>query len=538
MRKWLHKANQKISFGGAATLLVGVALAGQLLGFFRNRLVSTNFTVVDPGSSDAFFAAFLIPDFFFYTIAAGALGVAFIPFLSDHLEKGDKEGVWRLTTSLLNLLTMVMFGVGLTIFIFAEPLIRLIVHDKLDPKHFHDAIVIMRLIALNPLLFTLSGIITSVQQTFGRFFFFALAPLFYNLSIIASALIFSIAPGHFGGPNQLGIVGLGVGAVIGAVLQLIIAMFGLFGLGFTWRPQIAWRSRDFKSIMRQLPARSIDQGIDSINSIVETNRAVQLGAGPVSYYNYALTLHNVPIMLLGTSIATAAFPRLTARLSQNRPDLFRKDFLTILRGMIWATMPILVICFFCRGYLARLLFGQASKPVAIIFGYLVVAIFFRIMYSIISRFFYAQKDTRTPLLVSIFAIGLNIFLAFRLAHPDSYGIAGLAMAQSLVAVAEVVILVSVMLVRDHKLLNLEFWGGAARIVSVTGFSVLTAFVMISLLPLRLADTGIVTLGSKLGLISSVTILVHIMVSSLFGLEEATGAVAKLKNLMLRPIKFS
>ena len=58
MQKWLNKANQKISFGGAATLLVVVALAGQMLGFFRNRLVSTNFTVVDPGSSDAFFAAF------------------------------------------------------------------------------------------------------------------------------------------------------------------------------------------------------------------------------------------------------------------------------------------------------------------------------------------------------------------------------------------------------------------------------------------------------------------------------------------------
>lgn len=527
MKKWLHKANQKVSFGGAASLLVAVALAGQLLGFFRNRLVSANFTVIDPGSSDAFFAAFQIPDFFFYTIAAGALGVAFIPFLSDHLERGDKEGVWRLTTSLLNLLALVMLGVAVIIFIFAEPLIHYIVAPKLSGPHLADAVMIMRLIALNPLFFTLSGILTSVQQTFGRFFFFAIAPLFYNFCIIVSVYVFK---------DNLGIVGLGVGALAGAILQLMVAGFGLFGLGFRWQPKIAWRSRDFQHIMRQLPARSVDQGIDSINSIVETNRAVQLGPGPVSYYNYALTLHNVPIMLLGTSIATAAFPRLTARLSQNRPDLFRKEFLGILRGMIWMTMPVLVICFFCRAYLARLLFGQAAPPVAIIFGYLTVAIFFRIIYSIISRFFYAQKDTRTPLLVSIFAIGLNIVLAFQLASPSSYGIAGLAMAQSLVALAEVAILTTVMLIRDHRLLNWDFWGGTARIVSVTGFSVLSAFVMISLLPLKLSDSGIVTLGSKLGLISLVTLLVHVGVSSLFGLEEATNVVSKVKQLVLRPIK--
>lgn len=527
MKKWLSKANQKVSFGGAATLLVGVALAGQLLGFFRNRLVSTNFTVVDPGSSDAFFAASQIPDFFFYTIAAGALGVAFIPFLSEHLERGDKEGVWRLTSSLLNLLALIMAGVALIIFVFAEPLIHNIVAPKLEGEHLHDAVLIMRFFALNPLLFTLSGIITSVQQTFGRFFFFAIAPLFYNLCIILSVYIFK---------HNMGIVGLGIGALVGALLQLLIASLGLLGLGFKWRPQITWRSKDFKSILRQLPARSIDQGIDSINSIVETNRAVHLGAGAVSYYNYALTLHNVPIMLLGTSIATAAFPRLTARLASNRSDLFRIDFLTILRGMIWATMPVLVICFFCRAYLARLLFGQAAPQVAIIFGYLVVAIFFRIIYSIVSRFFYAQKDTKTPLFVSIFAIGLNIILAFTLARPDSYGVAGLAMAQSLVALAEVIILVTVMLLRDHRLLSLAFWGGAARILSVTGFSVLVAFIMISLLPLHLADTGIVTLGSKLGLISIVTFAVHVGVSSIFGLEEAANVVGKAKQIILRPIK--
>lgn len=527
MNKILNRANKRVSLGGAATLLIGVALAGQLLGFFRNRLVSTNFTRVDPGSTDAFFAAFLIPDFFFYTIAAGALGVAFMPFLSDHLERGDRQGMWQLVTSLLNLLAIIMTGVGLVTFIFAKPLIHNLFPD-LAPEHLNQATNIMRLLALNPLLFTLSGVLTSVQQTFGRFFFFAIAPLFYNLAIIASVYIFK--------DSNLGVVGLGIGALAGGVLQLIMASLGLFGLGFHWRPKIMWQMKDFKAVLRQLPSRSIDQGIDSINSIVETNRAHLLGQGSVSYYNYALTLHNVPIMLIGTSIATAAFPRLTQRLSANRSDLFRKDFLSILRIMIWVTMPTIVICYFCRAYLARLLYGQAAPQVALVFGYLTVAIFFRIVYSIMSRYFYAQKDTRTPLYVSIFAIGLNIVLAFNLAKPEAYGLAGLAMAQSLVAAAEVAILLLVMIIRDHRLLNMAFWGGVGRILSVTGFSVLAAFIMISLFPLKISDTGIFTLGIKLGSITLVTFLVHLGISSLFGLEEAAPVIKKTKQFILRPVK--
>ena len=179
-----------MSFGNASMLLIGVALLGQILGFFRNRLLVANFARNDPGSTDAFFAAFQIPDFFFFTIAAGALGVAFIPILSDRLQKGDKKALWEITSSLFNLLTIIMFIVALVIFVFARPLLSNIVAPALTPHQLDQATQIMRLIALNPLFFTLSGIITSVQQTCGRFFFFAIAPLFYNLSIIFSIYIF------------------------------------------------------------------------------------------------------------------------------------------------------------------------------------------------------------------------------------------------------------------------------------------------------------------------------------------------------------
>lgn len=506
-------------------MIIGVTLVGQALGFLRNRLISTNFTITDPGTSDAFFAAFQIPDFFFYTISAGALGVAFIPFLSDRLEASDRKGAWELASSLLNILAIVMSAIGIIIFLFAKPLIHTLA-PNLPPDHLAEAVSIMRLISLNPLFFTLAGIITSVQQTFGRFFFYAVAPLSYNLSIIVSIYFFR---------DNLGIVGLGVGALIGGVLQLLVAILGLSGLGFRWRPTINWKNGNFRNMMRQLPPRSLDQGIDQVNSIVEVNRAQALGTGPVSYYNFALTLMNVPVMLVGNSIAIAAFPRLTERLSQNRPDLFKRDFLRILRAMIWMSMPIVVISYFARGYLARLIFGGASPQVALIFGYLTVAILFRIIYSMLSRYFYAYKDSRTPLLVSVFAIALNIYLAFTLARPSSYGISGLALAQSIVAVFEVTMLFLIILVRDYNFFNAEFWGGIIRIVSVTGFSVLASYSMVQVFPLTLGDRGIVTLGAKLGSITFVTLAVHILISAILGLEEAKNVIRKTKEFILRPI---
>jgi len=521
------KKNRRIPLANIAGLLIGTSLMGQILGFLRTKLVNANFPAQGPHSTDAYFAAFNIPDFFFFTLAAGALGVAFMPILSDRLHKGDRKSVWELSSSLLNFLMIIMFGVGLIILIFARPLVHHVVGSKLPPEQVNNAVAIMRLLAFNPLLFTISGVLTSVQQTFGRFFFYALAPLFYNLSIIVSIYVFR---------HNIGLIGLGIGALIGAVLQLVIVIIGTRNLNFHWRPHILWHNNDFKQIMRNLPPRSLDQGIDQLESIVETNFASRLHSGSITYYNNAYILQTAPVLLIGTAISTAAFPRLNQRLSQGRPDLFRKDFLMILRAMIWITAPVVIVCYFARGYLARLIYTQGNDQIALIFGFLTAAIFFRVVYSIMSRWFYAQKDTRTPLFVSIFTISFNVFLAYKLSQPSAYGVAGLALAQSIVSGTEVFILGVIMLMRDRGLFNAVFWGGVLRTISVTGFSVVAGFIMISLYPLGINDTGFVTLGGKLMLIAGVIFGVHVGMSSLFGLDEVRPFLFRLKRIIMKPIR--
>lgn len=222
MNRLLRKANTRISLGGAATLLVATTLIGQLLGFMRTMVVNGSYLPTGPQSTDAYFAAFKIPDFFFLTLAAGVLGVAFMPILAEKLEKSDRKEVWDLSSSLMNLMAIVMAVIGVIILIFAEQLMH-IVAPNLSPEQLHNASTIMRLVSFNPLLFTLSGVLTAVQQTFGRFFFFAIGPIIYNMCIIASIFLFR---------GNIGLIGLGIGALAGAILQFLVVLLGLIGFNF------------------------------------------------------------------------------------------------------------------------------------------------------------------------------------------------------------------------------------------------------------------------------------------------------------------
>lgn len=208
----------------------------------------------------------------------------------------------------------------------------------------------------------------------------------------------------------------------------------------------------------------------------------------------------------------------------------------ILRVMIWITAPITIVAFFARGYLARLIFSQNAPEIALILQFLVGAIFFRTIYSLVSRWFYAQKDTKTPLFVSLFTISLNIFLAYVLSRQSSYGVAGLALAQSIVAMVEVIILMVVMLIRDRELLDRAFWSGCMRIVSVSGFSVIAGYIAVQFFVLGALDRGVITLGAKLGIITLSVLVTHIAVSALFGLEEVKPIFNRIRKIILKPIR--
>ena len=203
--------------------------------------------------------------------------------------------------------------------------------------------------------------------------------------------------------------------------------------------------------------------------------------------------------------------------------------------MVWISIPVVIVSYFSRGYLARIIFARDNRQIAMIFGFLCVAIFFRIMYTIVSRYFYAHKDTKTPLYVSLFTITFNIFLAYNLSKQTAYGVVGLALAQSIVAFTEVAILLAIIAKRDKLLFDKAFFATLTRIIAVSGFTLLAGYVTVQLLPLTSSDQGITIIG-KLMIIATVVFGVHLLASYIFDLREARLVVSRVKRIILRPVK--
>ncbi len=526
MRRLLDKANRKFTIGWAAALLASAALLTNLLGLLRERLLLANFGV--GAEVDAYKAAFAVPDFMFFLLVSGALSVTFIPVFTERIVKGNKKSAWDLSSSLLNFMAIITGITSILIIVFAQPLLEYFVAPGLDDAAIAQAVIMMRIIALNPFLFSISSVLTSVQQATNRFFFYAMAPSVYNLGIIFGILV--IAP-------NLGIEGVAYGVLIGSIAQMLVAILGMKGTGFKYSPTIFWKNRGFIKVLTLLPARSIDQGLDYFNYLVSINIASKIQVGAITAYSTAFTLHLVPVGLIGIAISTAAFPKLSERLGQGRPDLFKKELMTILRVIVWLSLPVAVITFLARGYLVRLLVASGNPTISLILGSLALAVLFRSIFHIMSRGFYAQQDTKTPLYISIVAISVNVFLAIWLTRPGAYGVEGLAIAYSITAVLEVAILGVVLSRRlGGGMFTLGFVRSLMRMVSAAGFSAFVTYLFIAfLLPLRATDAGFFILVPKFVLIITVGLLTYLLFSYVFGVRESIPVVKRIKSILFKPM---
>jgi len=544
VRNVVARANQRLSLQLAAGLLAGSTFLSLVLGLFRDRLLNSTYaenavtgSAGYPAGLDAYTVAFIIPDFMFFLLVSGALSVTFIPVFNNRIQKGNKKSAWELSTSLVNFMALTTLVASLLMIIFAEPLVRYVVGPGLDESSRALAVSMMRVIAINPFLFAISSVIASIQQAVGRFVFFALAPTIYNVGIIIGLLVFTNGITLFGVQVfEGGIMGVALGIVLGSMLQLIVSAVGLIGLGFDYRFKIFWKNRGFRQVLRLLPARSLDQGMDYVNSIVETNLASRMASGSVRFYQQATTLHMVPINLIGVAISTAAFPQMTERLSQGRPDLFKSELQNILRIIIWLALPTATIAFFARGYLVNFLFNGGQVVVAGLLGILAVAILFRSIYHIAARSFYAQQDTKTPLYISIFTIALNITLAIYFTMGINMGIYGLAWAQSIVAAIEVMILFTIMSFRIPQLFDAVFVHAIARMVSATGFMALVTYITVKVFALTVQDQSFMTTFPKFSMIVIISLAAYVAICQFMRISEATLVTARIKQFVFDPYR--
>ncbi len=438
---------------------------------------------------------------------------------------------------MLNLMALVTLIASILIMVFADPLVRYIVGPGLDESGTILAINMMRVIAINPFLFSISTVLSSIQQALGRFVFYALAPALYNVGILVGITVFTDGIHLFGHTLfEGGIMGVALGVAFGAVLQLLTSLVGLFGLGFDYDFHINWKNQGFKSVLKLLPARSLDQGIDYVNTIVSTNLSSRMGAGALRSFQQASNLHQMPVSLIGVAISTAFFPQLTEELGEGEQGKFNDTFRTALRMIVWITLPVSIVAFFGRGYVVSFIMNGGDQLISSILGAFIVAIFAQSIFHIASRGFYAYQDTKTPLIVSIIAIGSTMLLSV-LFYWLGYGPDGLGWAQSLGAVLEIAILLYILNRRSkHQLLSRSFWKVMYKMFFAGLITSCVAYSMTKFLPLMATDDSFLATFPKFVVITLVSFAAYLAASYFLDLEEVKPFVGKLKHILFRNLE--
>ena len=545
VRSTVTKINQRLNVKLAATIMASSTLLSSLLGFFRDRLLNSAYMPSKNGVSagypvglDAYTAAFMVPDFMFAVLVSGALSVTFIPVFNERWVKGNKQSAWQISSSMINFMALITMAASVLIIIFADPLMKYLIAPGLSESGHALAVSMMQVIAVNPFIFAVAAVIASIQQAVGRFMFCALAPMLYNVGIIIGTVWFTGGVNLFGWQIfDGGIMGVALGVVLGSFLQLIVSAVGLAGLGFDYNFKIYWRNRGFRKVLSLLPARSVDQGMDYVVSLVEVNLASRLADGTVRAYQQALTLHMMPINLIGVAISNAAFPQLTEYLGEGRNDLFQKDLRSLLRIIFWMALPVSVVIFFTRGYVVHFISNGGVPLIAGILGCLVVAILFRTIYHMAARAFYARQDTKTPLYISIFSISLNIILAIVLSMVLKMGAYGLAWAQSTVAVLEVVVLLAVMNRQMPKLFDMTFVRAIFKMILAGIITGVVCYIGVLVLPFRYHDDSFFSAFPKFVIISLVSFGAYAAASKWLKLPEIDPILARLKKVLFGRLEF-
>ena len=536
-RSVVSLANIQLSVKTAAIVLASSTLVSALLGIFRDRWLNSMYYDTYPAGLDAYTAAFTVPDFLYFIITSGALAVTFIPVFNQRLVAGNKKSAWELSTSTLNFLALISFIASIFIMIFADPLVRYIVAPGLNEQSMPLAINMMRVIAINPFLFSISTVLSSMQQAVKRFVFYAIAPALYNVGIIVGILVFTNGINIFGWQIfEGGIMGVAIGVVFGALLQLFASIIGMVGIGFQYNFKIYWKNQGFRTVLKLLPTRSADQSIDYVMSILNTNLASRMGEQAIRAYQQAASLKSMPVNLIGVAISTAFFPKLSEDAASEDIEKFTDTFKQSLSTIVWISLPVAIIAFFIRGYVVNFIKNGGDPKIASVLGSFVIAIFFQSVFHIASRGFYARQNTKIPLILSVISFAVQLVFAL-IFSASGFGPEGLAYALSISALVEVSLLLIILNKQmKGKIFDKTMISSLTRILIASAIAGMASYAMTKIMPLRAADNSFLSTFPKFCVICAVSLLVYIGACVALKIEEVRPVINKVRQVLFKNVK--
>ncbi|OGF83041.1 hypothetical protein A3B18_02510 [Candidatus Giovannonibacteria bacterium RIFCSPLOWO2_01_FULL_46_13] len=388
----------------SAAVLALAGILADVLSLFRDRLLASEF-----GASralDIYYASFRIPDFIYTFSLFFAASTALIPIILDKFsgDKKNAEEFFGNIFSLFGLATIFLVVVGF----FLIPSLIPYFTPGFSLEEQREAINLSRILLLSPLFLGLSNLVSSVIQSFRRFYVYAASPLFYNLGIIIGILFFM---------PRWGLAGIVWGVVLGAFLHFAVQLPTVFSLGFSLRPRLPKISSDvLRSLKLSLP-RTLGLSLNQLVLSVITAMASTLGAGAVAVFNFATNLQSVPLSVIGLSYSVSAFPTLAASYARNGTKDFLDHFSLALRHIFFWSLPATILFIVLRAQIVRVILGAGAF--SWVDTRLTAAALFLLSLSILSqgllmlyvRAFYAAGHTYLPLRINLVSSAMTLFFA-------------------------------------------------------------------------------------------------------------------------------
>src|SRR5688572_22382342 len=445
----MTESNANRQIARAAGTVMFAILLGQIAGLARGILVARAF-----GASpelDAFFAANRVSETLFLLVAGGALGSAFIPTFTGLLAKNEKNSAWRLASALANAVTLALSLLAVFLAVFAPQLVRAFFPGlSIKPELFTLTIALLRIQLLSAILFGLGGLIVGILNTHQVFLIPALTPAMYQFGIIFGAVV--LAP-------TMGIFGLAWGVVIGALFYLLIQIPSLFKQRGIYTLTLGLDNPHIKQVLILMGPRLLGVAIVQLNFWINISLASRMEAGSIASLIYAFSLMLMAQAVIAQSVAIAAMPTFSAQHALGKTEELRASLVVSLRGVLMMAIPASIGLILLREPLISFLYQRGEfdqhdvQLVAWALLWYAAGLVGHSVMEVLTRAYYAQQDTKTPVFIGTVAMGLNVIFSFWFSSLFTqigwFPLGGLALANSLATALEATALFVVMRKRLH-----------------------------------------------------------------------------------------
>jgi putative peptidoglycan lipid II flippase len=433
--------------------VVGLAvMCSRVLGLVREQVCAGLFG--GSGAMDAFTAAFRIPNLLRDLFAEGALSTAFVTTFSKTITREGDAAAWRLANKVATMTAIVLSAICILGVLFSPQLVATLA-PGFDPAKAALTVTLTRIMFPFILMVSLAALVMGILNSKNVFGVPAMASSFFNIgSIVGGVLLGYWLDPHFG---TRALLGLAIGTLIGGALQLGVQLPQLRGVGYHFRPDLAWRDAGVMAILRLMGPSVIAASTTQVNVLINSMFASTLGDGPIFWLAIAFRLMQLPLGLFGVVLGTVTLPLLSRLAARGEIHTFRSELSRGMRLALLLTIPSTIGLMMMAEPIISVLYqhgrfsAHETMQAAGALRYYAIGLGGYAALKVLANAFYALDRRKTPMMVSFAAVGLNLVFNWVFTFRLGWGHRGLAFSTGCVASCNFLVLYFLMRRHLHGL---------------------------------------------------------------------------------------